>query len=176
MSPAELLGIGLVLISILLFALEIKAPGFGVLGVGGVVSLLGGIVLLYGATWATLPVLIGIAIPVLLVLGFLSVLAHRARRRKVVTGNAGMIGLEGRTETDLAPEGRVIVRGELWDAWSPVRLERGQPIRVTGVRGLRLEVESVDARHVLSPPPASFLHPDDREVPQPAHERARGSS
>jgi membrane-bound ClpP family serine protease len=69
-----------------------------------------------------------------------------------VTGDAGMIGLEGRTETALAPAGKVFVRGELWDAWSQLPLERGVPVRVVGVRGLKLEVTSaeLDRRPALS--------------------------
>jgi membrane-bound ClpP family serine protease len=53
----------------------------------------------------------------------------------------------------------VIVRGELWDAWSPIRLERGQSVRVTGVRGLTLEVSAAShAQHIL--PPRSIVGAD----------------
>src|SRR4051812_27400487 len=122
MSPTEYVGIGLLLLSAVLFLLEVKTAGFGVLGAGGVVALVAGLWLLVAASpFAVLIVLAG-AVPVALLFAFLAVLANRARRSKIVTGNAGMIGLEGRCETDLLPEGRVIVRGELWDAVSPVRL------------------------------------------------------
>lgn len=174
MSPSELMGIGLVLVAFLMFALELKAPGFGILGVAGIIAILGGTVLLFGASWATIPVLVAVALLIGAVFGSLAVLAHRAKRNKVVTGNAGMVGLEGRAESALTPDGRVLVRGELWDAVSPVRLERGQAIRVTGVRGLRLEVESTE--HITnSIPPRSVVHTDDDDVIQPAPQGARGS-
>jgi membrane-bound serine protease (ClpP class) len=105
-------------------------------------------------------VLIAAAIPLLALFSFLAVLAHRARYNKVVTGDAGMIGLEGRAETDLLPEGKVLVRGELWDAWSPMRLERGQPVRVTGVRGLLLEVAAASG-HCAVLPPRSVVRADE---------------
>ena len=152
MSPTELVGLGLIGLSVLFFLLEIKVPGFGVLGIGGVIALVAGLVALFGVSWATLPVMIAIAVPLAGLFVFMAVLAHRAQRAKVVTGDAGMIGLEGRAETALLPEGKVMVRGELWDAWSPVRLERGARVRVVGVRGLRLEVSDVGADRAISPP------------------------
>jgi membrane-bound serine protease (ClpP class) len=145
MSPSEFLGVGLVLLSLLFFVLEVKTPGLGALGAGGIITLVAGLYMLLGASPAALPLLVAAVLPILVVFGFLTVLAHRARRNKIVTGDAGMIGLEGRAETDLLPEGKVFVRGELWDAVSPERLERGRPVRVTGVRGLRLEVADADA-------------------------------
>ena len=174
MSPTELMGAGLVLVALLMFALELKAPGFGILGGAGVIGLLGGLVLLFGATWATVPVLIATAALIAAVFSFLAVIAHRAKRNKVVTGNSGMVGLEGRVESTLAPDGRVLVRGELWDAYSPVRLDRGQAVRVTGVRGLRLEVESADlALHAV--PPASVVQFDEDDVSHSAPHGARGT-
>ena len=162
MSPSEFLGVGLVLLSLVFFILEVKAPGLGALGAGGVIALVAGLYLLLGAS-VTLPLLVVAAVPIVAVFAFLTALAHRARRNKVVTGDVGMIGLEGRAETDLLPDGKVFVRGELWDAWSPVRLERGQPVRVIGVRGLRLEVSSADADASLPPPPRSVVPLDERD-------------
>ena len=68
--------------------------------------------------------------------------AIRARRSKVTTGTAGMMGLTGRAQTALAPEGTVFVRGELWRARSPMNVSRGEPVRVTGMHGLTLDVEA----------------------------------
>jgi membrane-bound serine protease (ClpP class) len=162
MSPSEFLGVGLVLFSLILFALEVKAPGLGALGAGGLIALVAGLYLLLGASPVALPLLVVAVLPILAVVAFLAVLAHRARQNKIVTGEAGMIGLEGRAETDLLPEGKVFVRGELWDAWSPVRLERGQSVRVVGVRGMRLEVSSADADASL-PPPRSVVRFDEND-------------
>ena len=152
MSPTEYVGIGLLLLSAVLFLLEVKTAGFGALGAGGVFALVVGLWLLVAASPFAIPIVLAGAVPVAALVLFLAVLAHRARRNKIVTGDAGMIGLEGRCETDLLPEGRVIVRGELWDAVSPVRLERGQPVRVTGVRGLRLEVSAASHNQNILPP------------------------
>jgi membrane-bound serine protease (ClpP class) len=152
MSPTDTLAIGLLVLSGVLCLLELKTAGFGVIGAAGVVALVAGLWLLVGSSPFAIPVLVAAAVPLIGLFAFLGVIAHRARRNKVVTGDAGMIGLEGRAETDLLPEGKVLVRGELWDAWSPVRLVRGQSVRVTGVRGLRLEVASASGLHASLPP------------------------
>lgn len=157
MGPPEFVGLALVILAVFLLLLEVKAPGFGVLGVVGAVALAGGLMMLLGTLGASLPLLVGIALPLVGLFAFLAVLAHGARRQKVVTGDAGMVGLEGRAETALTPDGKVFVRGELWDAWSPVRLERGVPVRVTGVRGLRLEVTAVSPNYVLPPSVSDVL-------------------
>ena len=55
-----------------------------------------------------------------------------------------MIGVEGKAETDVAHEGTVFMRGELWRARSVVRIPRGQRVRVIGLDGLTLSVEPAD--------------------------------
>lgn len=160
MSATETLGIGLLLLSAVLFFLEIKTPGLAAFGVGGLIALVAGLWFVLGSSPFVIPLIVAAAVPILALVAFLAVLAHRARQHKVVTGDAGMIGLEGRAETDLLPDGKVIVRGELWDAWSPVRLERGQPVRVMSVRGLRLEV-SAASDHATTIPPRSVVRSDE---------------
>ena len=157
MGPTELVGIALLIAAVFLLLLEVKVPGFGAFGIAGIVALVAGLVLLLGLTMASLPLLLVLALPIVIFFAFLAVLAHRARGMKVTTGEAGMVGLEGRVETALMPSGKVVVRGELWDAWSPVRLERGVPVRVTGVRGLRLDVTAISPDHALPPSVTSAL-------------------
>ena len=55
-------------------------------------------------------------------------------------GVAELIGLRGRATSALAPEGKVFVRGEYWNATSDEPLASGDPIEVTRVDGLRLHV------------------------------------
>ena len=152
MTPTEFTGLGLIILALALFLVEIKAPGFGVAGVGGTAALIAGLVLLFGLSWVSLPALLIAGASLAGLCLFLAVLSYRARRLRVVTGEAGMVGLEGRAETPLLPEGKVCVRGELWDAWSPVRLERGTRVRIVAVRGLRVEVTAADPDRALVGP------------------------
>jgi membrane-bound serine protease (ClpP class) len=141
MSPTEFIGLVLVVLAAVLFLLEIKVAGFGALGVCAAIALVAGLCLMLGMS--ALPIALGIALPIVVIAMFLATVARKARGERVVTGHDGMVGLEGRAETLLAPEGKVFVHGELWDAWSPTKLEPGTPVRVTAVRGLRLEVTRV---------------------------------
>jgi membrane-bound serine protease (ClpP class) len=159
MSPTELLGLALVVLAAVLFLLEIKTAGFGALGVCGAIAFVAGLCLAMGLS--ALPIAAAIAFPIVVIAIFLSTIARKAREERIVTGHDGMVGLEGRVETMIAPEGKVFVRGELWDAWSPMRLEPGTTVRVTAVRGLRLEVSP--ARELGDRTPVSVVpfDPDD---------------
>jgi len=76
------------------------------------------------------------------IMTFMLRLAIRARRSKVTTGTSGMIGLTGRAETAVAPQGTIFVRGELWKARSRMNIAPGERVRVTGMDGLTLDVEA----------------------------------
>jgi membrane-bound serine protease (ClpP class) len=84
---------------------------------------------------------VALALPFTLITVFLLSLVVRARKGKVVTGVEGMLGETGVTIGPLAPEGRVFVRGEYWNASSELPLPAGVQVRVTAVHGLKLVVE-----------------------------------
>jgi membrane-bound serine protease (ClpP class) len=67
-------------------------------------------------------------------------LAFKAYRRKPTTGTEGLIGMEGIAETEIAPEGKVFVHGERWDAFSDETIPRGAKVIVLEVRGLTIKV------------------------------------
>jgi membrane-bound serine protease (ClpP class) len=52
-----------------------------------------------------------------------------------------MVGEIGRAATNVAPEGRVYVHGETWEARSVSPVASGAEIRVLAVEGTRLLVE-----------------------------------
>jgi membrane-bound serine protease (ClpP class) len=99
---------------------------------------------------------LAVVIPFGIIMTAMLRLAIKARRAKVTTGTAGMIGLTGRAATGIAPEGTVFVRGELWRARSNMNIARGEDIRVTGIEGLTLDVEA-DNRKLVAPPEASAI-------------------
>jgi membrane-bound serine protease (ClpP class) len=74
---------------------------------------------------------------------FLVSVVLQARRNKVLTGPSGMIGEIGIAETALEPEGKVLVRGEYWDAVASANIPAGARVRVQSVSGLKLQVEPV---------------------------------
>jgi membrane protein implicated in regulation of membrane protease activity len=55
-----------------------------------------------------------------------------------------LVGIEGIVEERLAPTGYIRIHGELWQAEvvrADVSIERGEPVRIRGIKGLRLQVE-----------------------------------
>ena len=67
--------------------------------------------------------------------------AVMARRSKAITGQEGMMGELAVARTDLAPEGKVLVHGEIWTARSAQPVATGSRVRVRAVEGLKLVVE-----------------------------------
>ncbi len=143
--PTRYAAFTLIIGAFALFVLEAKFATHGALGIGGIVLLtLGGLLLVDGPIpelrvhlWTSL----AISIPLGLITIFLMSIAVKARRNKVVTGSQGLLGAIGEARTEIDPEGKVFVLGELWNAHSPVRVRMGEQVVVRKVEGLELEVE-----------------------------------
>jgi len=145
--PINWLGAALLLVAVTLFILEAKFTSHGILGLGGAVAMvLGAVMLVNGPIpemrihWGTA---IGLALPFSIITVMLLTLALRARRNKVETGPEGMIGTTGAAVTEIAPEGKVLVRGEYWNAVAEKPLPAGARVRVTAIDNLKLTVEPV---------------------------------
>ena len=143
--PINWLGATLLLLSFGFFVLEAKFATHGILGTGGAIAMVLGAVMLVDSPlpemrihWGTA---IALALPFSAITVFLLSLAVRARRNKVETGSEGMIGETGAAVTELAPEGKIFVHGEYWDAVSPRPVAIGGRVRVTAIQGLKLTVE-----------------------------------
>jgi membrane protein implicated in regulation of membrane protease activity len=63
------------------------------------------------------------------------------RRYRVQTGAEGLVGERAEVIQELAPAGRVRLRGEIWSARSSVPTAVGEAVRVAAVEGLTLVVE-----------------------------------
>lgn len=148
--PVNYIAVLLILLALGLFIAEVKIQGFGVLGIGGVISLVLGILFLIDAPYPALRVRLGLAIAVAvsfaLIFMFLTWLVIRSHQRKVVTGKEGLVGLTGTARTDIDQRGgKIFVFGEIWEAVSDGPIARGNPVRVTEAHSLTLRVEPVAA-------------------------------
>jgi membrane-bound serine protease (ClpP class) len=145
--PVNYAGIALILFGIILFIAEIKIVSHGMLSVAGIISLVLGSVMLFESSAPALRVSLGVMIPTIVVISLFFVavvsLAIKAQRGKPFTGMEGMIGREGTAVTPVHTDGKVLVRGEYWNASSGEPIEEGTNVRVIGVKGLRLEVEKL---------------------------------
>ena len=144
--PINYAGVLLILTALALFALEAKVTSHGVLAAGGVLAMVLGAMILIKSPWPEarihLPTALSVALPLAIITVILLRFAIAAKRRKAVTGEAGMIGLVGVAQTDLDPAGKIMVRGEIWVARAAARIPQGARVRVREIEGLTLVVES----------------------------------
>jgi membrane-bound serine protease (ClpP class) len=145
--PISWAGLLLILLSIILFLLEIKVTSYGLLTIGGVISMILGSLMLFdpAVTGVRVGLELIIAASVVTALFFMFVVGMglRAQSRKVTTGAEGMIGETGVVSQPLTPSGKIQLRGEWWTAECSVQLPVGAHVRVKAVRGMTLIVEPV---------------------------------
>jgi len=144
--PINYVGLILILLAIAMFVLEVKVHSFGALSIGGIIALVIGSMMLIKAPIPelrpSLRIIIPIALGISLILIFLVYLVIRAQARRTLTGKEGMVGEIGTARSDLAPEGKVFVHGELWDAEADAPVRAGEKIRIVEVLGtLKIRVK-----------------------------------
>jgi membrane-bound serine protease (ClpP class) len=147
--PVDAVGVLLILFGIGLLVLELKVPSFGVLGVGGTLSLIVGSIMVTDdipGVRVGYTVILPAAIAISAIFLFLGRLALRSQRTRPTTGAEGLLGKHGNTLTPIAPgaPGQIALHGEIWRAVSAVPLETGRAVRVNGVEGLTVSVEPMD--------------------------------
>lgn len=143
--PTRFAAIALILAAFVLFALEAKFTSYGVLGAGGVVCMVFGALLLVDGPIPELRVrlvtALAVSVPIGAIAVFLMTLVLRAHKNRVVTGTEAMVGEIGVARTALGPDGKVFVRGELWNATARSEIAEGARVRIRSVEGLRVHVE-----------------------------------
>lgn len=145
--PVRFAAVALIAASFVLFGLEAKFVTHGFLTTCGIVLLTLGGLLLVDAPIPEMRVhfvtALAVSAPLGIITAFLMTIALRARRNKVVTGVQGLIGEVGTARSVLAPTGKVLVHGEIWDAVSEAPVPSGSKVVVRKVDGLQLEVAPV---------------------------------
>jgi membrane-bound serine protease (ClpP class) len=144
--PVSASGVLLILFGLGLLVLEVKVTSFGLLAVGGIISLLLGSMMLIDSPLPELQIGLRLIIPITLgisgIVLFLVQLAVQSQRHRPMTGESGMIGEAGVALSAIEPggAGRVQTHGEIWTATSDEAIATGTPVRVTAVQGLLLTV------------------------------------
>ncbi len=143
--PINYTGVVLIALALVLFGLDVKANAHGVLTAGGIISMVVGALILVQSPLPGAQIrfstALSVTLPVAVISAILVRLAVMARRNKAITGEQGMIDAMGVARTDLAPEGKVLIRGEIWEAQAAQPIPTGSRVRVRGMQGLKLIVE-----------------------------------
>jgi len=146
--PFSLVGLLLIILAVILFILETQITSYGALTIGGIIALtLGSLMLIEPSAiymrvdWQY--ILAGVGVTSTLFI-FIIFFAIKAQFKKPVTGEEGMIGAVGVARTDLAPRGKVFVRGELWNAINFIPdevIKKGEEVEVVRREGMKLWVK-----------------------------------
>lgn len=149
--PVNWLGLGLILVSFVLFGLEVKAAAHGALAITGTITMVAGFLVLFNSPgtpeFAQISVPVAVSISGITAVFFLFIvtMALRARKTPVVTGLASLPGRVGLVRVALTGNnspyiGMVLVNGELWQAQAEQALPKGEKVVITAVHGLTLYV------------------------------------
>lgn len=145
--PINYAGILLIILAVILFILEIKVTSFGMLTVGGIITLTLGSLMLFDSPLPFLRVSFSVLIPVVVItsLCFILVisLAIKAYTKKPTTGKEGLVGEIGITKSPIDPSGKVFIHGEYWDAVSDEVIPAETRVQVTEVNNIEIKVKKV---------------------------------
>ncbi len=147
--PINYTGLFLILLGIILFIAEVKVQGFGILGIGGIVSFVLGSIILIDTPVPELSLKFSFIFPVSLFFALLFALiiwlVAKTHRTKVKTGEEGIIGERGRAVEDFSDgKGRVFVHGEWWNAKSEDEISKDDEVVVLKKEGMTLVVKKAE--------------------------------
>jgi membrane-bound serine protease (ClpP class) len=150
--PINYAGLALIILGIIFFLLELKIVSYGLLSVAGAASIVIGSIMLVNLpaaglsiSWQTI-----LFVAALTVVFFLAVLSYavKAQFTRVRTGWEGLVGERGVAKSDIDPEGKVFIHGELWNAESETPVKAGERVVVVSIRDMMMKVERERGRSV----------------------------
>jgi membrane-bound serine protease (ClpP class) len=146
--PVNYAGLLLIILAIILFILEIKVISYGLLTIGGALSMIIGSLMLFDSAQPFYRLSMKVFLPgVMLTILFFTLtifLVVKAYRRQPQTGIEGLTGLVGEAKTDIHKKGQVFVHGEIWRAWSDEPIKAGEKIVVEKVEHLKVKVKQTN--------------------------------
>jgi membrane-bound serine protease (ClpP class) len=142
--PINYAGLALMVLGIGLLIGEAFAPSFGILGIGGIISLTLGSFFLFDTEGSDLIVDRAIIFTAVATLGSfvlaISYLVFRSQKSKPTMGLQGLIGEIGEVRGKLGPTGKIFVHGEYWNAQADGEIDVGEKVKVLGYDGMCLKV------------------------------------
>ena len=139
--PVNYAGLLLIILAIIFFVAEVKVTSYGILSIGGLISMTIGSIMLFEDVGVSLKLMMP---TIILVGGFfvaVSALAFKAYHARPMGGKEGLLGEQGSVIEEIDPEGLVFIHGEYWRARAKEKLEPGDKIEVEGVHDLLLKVK-----------------------------------
>ncbi|MEA3221560.1 MAG: nodulation protein NfeD [Thermodesulfobacteriota bacterium] len=150
--PVNYAGVALILLAIVLFIAEIKVPSFGLLTVGGVISLVLGSIILFRTPELYAKVSWGVLLPVTaLFTAFFAIsvfLVVKVHRKSPITGIDGLLGERAIVyKWKSNGTGKVFCHGEYWEATGPPDIKKGAKVKITDVDHLELKIKPAEDKN-----------------------------
>jgi len=148
--PINYAGLALIVLSIILFILDVRLNVGGMMSLAGIASLIIGSFILIDTRAPYLQIAKSLIIGLSLVISAFLIIVIRAvykiHRKKPVTGNAGLVETEGVAIENLKPSGMIKTHGEIWKAVSvdSKNIRKGSHVKIVTVRGLLLYVKKIE--------------------------------
>jgi membrane-bound serine protease (ClpP class) len=147
--PVNWFGIIFLVTAFVLFLLDIKAPTHGALTAAGVGALIVGSLVLFNSPGTpqfqrvSVPLVIVVSIGTAAVFFVILLIAIRAQKAPIRTGQESLVGKLGIARNNIAPHGSVQLAGELWSAEleeGEEPIQRGDKVIVVRAEGIRVFV------------------------------------
>jgi membrane-bound serine protease (ClpP class) len=148
--PVSWAGIALLVLAVILFIADAFAPSHGVLTLGGAISMLLGLLMLFETPDPALRVswVVALTLTALTSLFFLFIVAAgiRAQQARRVTGMEAMKGAVAVARTDIAPRGKIFYDGAYWNAVTEGEsIKAGERVVIERMEGLTAVVRKEEA-------------------------------
>ena len=147
--PINWIGAGFIVLAIVLGILEVVVSGFGILGVGAIISFIIGGLVLFGGASPTMPsigvsrwLVGGVAGSLALILLYVVTVVYQSRRAGRRQLRPALVGMAGTVTGELDPRGVVRVGNDTWTAVSEDGnvIGVGEAVMISQVNGLTLTV------------------------------------
>ncbi len=148
--PVNYAGLLLMVLGVALFIAELNFATFGLLSLGGAISLFLGSIMLIDSDDPAMQISQAVLLPTLILSILAAIgtifLALRARNSAPVSGIEGMVGATAKVKTALEPEGIVWLHGENWKAKCEEWAQPGEDVVVEAVDGLTVKVKRPESK------------------------------
>jgi membrane-bound serine protease (ClpP class) len=146
MMPINYFGLGLIILALVLFILEVFIISYGFLTISGIASLIFGSMILIDSPHEFMRISMGLIVIVSIVTGLLAgliiYLGLKAQKAKNSTGKYSIIGQIGNAKTPISQnkQGKILIQGEIWQAISDELILSGDKVKVIQVDSMIVKV------------------------------------
>jgi membrane-bound serine protease (ClpP class) len=143
--PFDYAGLLLIFIGVALMLLEVFVVGFGISGIGGIVSFVFGSLILFDEKTLGVDISLSLIVAFTLVSAavfiYLLKIIIAERKQKARTGIEEMIGAVATVVKKQENAYKVAIHSEIWNALSKEEVHEGEEVIVEGIEGLILQIK-----------------------------------